>query len=375
MWMFNDGGVHVDVQYMRRAMELAEKSAGYTNPNPLVGAVIVKGGRIIGEGCHKVYGGPHAEIEAFMHAAEDVAGAVMFVTLEPCSHFGKTPPCARAIIEKKIAKVVIGMEDPNPLVAGKGLKCLKDHGIEVVTGVLEREVRKMNEIYIKYITEGRPFCILKTAMTLDGKTATHTGDSRWISNELSRQFVHGLRHRVSGIMTGIGTVLTDDPELTTRLKDSTGKDPVRVIVDSTARIPLESKVLNVNSKAGTILAVTENADKDKLNAIRQKGAEVIINPQKDGHVDLQHLFGKLGAMQIDSILAEGGSALNHSLLREGLADKVLTFIAPKIVGGSAAKTPVGGAGIEWMRDAIVLEEVEIRSFGGDILVEGYVRKE
>lgn len=364
----------MNIKYMQRAIELAQKGRGYTSPNPLVGAVLVKQDRIIGEGYHWIYGGPHAEIEAVANAVEDVKGSTMYVTLEPCSHFGKTPPCARMIVEKGIASVIVGMIDPNPIVAGRGIEILIDNGIEVVTGVLENEVERLNEIFIKYITTGLPFCILKTAMTLDGKIATASGESKWITNEQSRQFVHELRHNVSGIMVGIGTILADNPSLTTRLYDRERVDPTRLIIDSTARIPLESKAFNPASKAKTILATTEKADEDRIQAIRTKGIEVIVTPLKEGKVDLSYLFKKVGAMGIDSILVEGGSTLNYSLIKEGLVDKVIAFIAPKIVGGVNAKTAVGGEGISRIEDALLLDNITVSRFGEDIMVEGYVRK-
>lgn len=365
----------MDVKYMKRALELAKRGAGYTNPNPLVGAVIVKDGRIIGEGYHEVYGSHHAEVNAFKNAVEDVKGADMYVTLEPCSHYGKTPPCANAIVEKEIKRVIIGLKDPNPLVSGKGIKILEDNGIEVISGVLEEEGKKLNEIFLKYITTKLPFCILKTAMTLDGKIAAYTGDSKWITGELSRKFVHQVRHRVAGIMVGIGTILTDDPQLNTRLEEGEGSDPIRIVVDSSARIPLEAKVLNLPSKVKTIVAVTEKAVKDKIKQLEEKGAEVIVTPLKEGRVDLQFLMKELGERKIDSVLLEGGSELNFAALEEGIVDKVNAFIAPKIIGGNTAKTPVGGKGRALMKDAIVLQRIDIHRFGDDIMVEGYMKKE
>jgi diaminohydroxyphosphoribosylaminopyrimidine deaminase/5-amino-6-(5-phosphoribosylamino)uracil reductase len=362
----------MDTKYMERAIELAERGAGYTKPNPLVGAVIVKNNKIIGEGYHQFYGGPHAEINAFKNAVENVIDAEMYVSLEPCSHYGKTPPCAEAIVKSGIKKVIIGMKDPNPLVAGRGINILKEAGIEVVHGILEDKVRKLNEIFIKYITTQKPFVILKTAMTLDGKIAAVTGDSKWITNELSRRYVHEIRHRLSGIMVGIETVIKDDPMLTTRLEDKEGIDPVRIIVDSKGRIPLEARVLNSNSGSKTIVVVTESADKNKIKAIEAKGAEVIITPQKDNKVDLSYLMKELGEREIDSILLEGGSTLNYSALEEGIVDKVITFIAPKIIGGSAAKTPVGGEGKTLMKDAILLHNMEFSKFQEDIMIEAYI---
>jgi diaminohydroxyphosphoribosylaminopyrimidine deaminase/5-amino-6-(5-phosphoribosylamino)uracil reductase len=365
----------MDIQYMKRALELAENGIGYVNPNPLVGAVIVKGDRIIGEGYHQQYGGPHAEINAFTNASESVEGATMYVTLEPCSHYGKTPPCALTIVEKRIKKVVIGLKDPNPIVAGKGIEILRSSGIEVVAGVLEEEGRKLNEIFLKYITTQLPFVILKTAMTLDGKIATHTGDSKWITNEKSRDFVHQIRHRVAAIMVGIGTVLADDPLLNTRLQNAKGSDPQRIIVDSKASIPLTSKILNMESNAGTIIAVTEQADKDKVRLLQKKGAEVIVLPSSETRVDLRMLIEELGGRKIDSILLEGGGALNYSALEAGIVDKVYSFIAPKLIGGRDAKTPIEGVGKEYMKDAILLQDIDIHRFEQDIMIEGYIRRE
>lgn len=363
----------LDIGYMQRALELAKKGIGYTNPNPLVGAVIVKEGRIIGEGYHQLYGSHHAEVNAFNNAVEDVRGADMYVTLEPCSHYGNTPPCAEAIVKKGIKRVIIGLKDPNPLVAGRGIKILEDNGIEVVTGVLEEEGKKLNEIFLKYITTKLPFCIMKTAMTLDGKIAAYTGDSKWITGEASRKYVHELRHRVAGVMVGIGTVLADDPMLTTRLEH--GSDAARIIIDSSARIPLEAKVLNLESKAPTIIATTEKADRNKLKALEQKGAQIIITPLKDNGVDLAFLMKILGERKIDSILLEGGSKINYAALEAGIVDKVNAFIAPKIIGGEAAKTPVGGAGRAYMADAISLQAIEVHRFEDDIMIEGYIKRE
>ncbi len=369
------GVKNMDTKYMKRALQLARKGIGYTNPNPLVGAVIVKDEEVIGEGYHAVYGGPHAEINAFKNANQDVNGAVMYVTLEPCSHYGKTPPCAKAIVEKGIKKVIIAMEDPNPEVAGRGIQILKDHGIEVVVGVLEEESKTLNEIFLKYITTKLPFCILKTAMTLDGKIATRTGDSKWITNEASRHYVHELRHRVAGIMVGIGTVIQDDPFLNTRLKKETGSDPARIIVDTSARVPLDANIFNMTSTAKTIIATTEFAKEEKLRAIEAKGAQIIIMPIRDNRVDLKYLMKELGEKKIDSVLLEGGSELNYSALESGIVDKVNAFIAPKIIGGSEARSPVGGVGRLFMREAISLSNVKWQNFEEDMMIEGYIRME
>lgn len=359
---------------MRRALELSKKAEGLVNPNPLVGAVIVKDNRIIGEGYHEHFGGPHAEVNAFKSAKEDVEGATMYVTLEPCAHYGKTPPCADAIVRKKISKVVIGMVDSNPLVAGKGIEILRKAGIEVVTGILDSEIKKTNEIFIKYITEKKPFCIMKTAMTIDGKIATAIGDSKWISNEKSRAYVHEIRHMVTGIMVGIGTVLSDDPELTTRREGKISINPVRIIIDSTAKIPLDSKVLKCDEKTKTIIVTTKFASETKIEAIKQKGAEVIVTPSENNWVNLNYLMGVLGEMGIDSILLEGGSTLNYSALDEGIVDKVITFISPKIFGGTSGKTTVGGKGIEHVKDSILLCDTQVSRFDEDIMIEAYVKK-
>ncbi|KEH94077.1 riboflavin biosynthesis protein RibD [Clostridium botulinum C/D str. It1] len=369
------GGDLVELKFMKKAIELSKLGVGYTYPNPLVGAVIVKDNKIIGQGYHERFGGAHAEVNALKNATEDVTGATMYVTLEPCSHYGKTPPCANTIVKSGIKEVIVGMRDPNELVAGRGINILKENGIKVIVGVFEEEIKKINEIFIKYITTKEPFCILKTAMTLDGKIATVMGDSKWISNELSREYVHEIRHRVAGIMVGIGTVLKDDPSLTTRLKEKTGRDATRIIVDSKGRISLNSKVLNLDSKEKTIIATTKLADKLKIEEIKKKGAEVIITPIKNGKVDLKFLVIELGKMNIDSILLEGGGTLNYSALNEGIVDKVISFIAPKIIGGQDAKTSVAGEGIKKISDAVTLHDIEISNFQEDVVIEGYVKKE
>ncbi|MFO7887394.1 MAG: bifunctional diaminohydroxyphosphoribosylaminopyrimidine deaminase/5-amino-6-(5-phosphoribosylamino)uracil reductase RibD [Eubacteriales bacterium] len=365
----------MEEKYMKKALELAKLGEGYTSPNPLVGALIVKKGKIIAEGYHEKYGENHAEVNAFLDASEDVKGADMYVTLEPCSHQGKTPPCADRIVKEGIKRVFIGMKDPNPLVAGRGVEILEKNGIEVKSGILEKEAVELNEIFIKYITENKPFCILKTAMSLDGKIATSSGDSKWISNEKSRKYVHQLRHRVSGIMVGIGTVLADDPMLTTRLENKKGKDPHRIIIDTEGRIPLDSKILNLKSHSKTIIATTEKISSEKVRSLEDKNAEVVICPLKNNKVDLNYLFDYLAKMGIDSILVEGESTLNESLLKENLIDKVITFIAPKIIGGSHAKTPVAGEGFKYVKDAVKLENIKTKYFDEDIMISGYIRKE
>ncbi|MBM7871276.1 diaminohydroxyphosphoribosylaminopyrimidine deaminase/5-amino-6-(5-phosphoribosylamino)uracil reductase [Clostridium pascui] len=358
-------------KYMKLALELAKKGEGRVNPNPLVGAVIVKDNKIIGEGYHGYYGGPHAEINAFSSAKENVEGSTMYVTLEPCCHYGKTPPCVNAIIKNNIKKVIVGMLDPNPRVAGKGVEILREHGIEVITGVLEEECKNLNEIFIKYIGTKLPFVIMKYAMTLDGKIAAFTGDSKWITGEAARKEVHKLRNKVSGIMVGIGTVLQDNPSLTCRMQG--GISPKRIIVDSNLRIPLNSSVLNIKDETLTIVATTKKVSEENIQLLKDKGVEVLIVEDMDGRVNLQALIKKLGEMGIDSILLEGGSTLNYSAIEQGIVDKVQAYIAPKIIGGESAKTPIGGEGKALMSESIILQNVIFKTFDEDILIEGYVK--
>lgn len=359
-------------EYMAYALELAERGRGRTSPNPVVGAVIVRSGRVIGEGWHKKCGENHAEINAFEDAAakgEDVEGADMYVTLEPCSHYGKTPPCAKAIIEKKIKNVYVGLLDPNPLVAGRGIQMMQDSGIHVETGVLEEACRRTNEIFLKYITEKRPFVVMKTAMTLDGKIAAYTGDSRWVSGPESRQAVQQMRNSLTGIMVGIGTVLCDDPELTCRLED--GRDPVRIIADSQLRIPLDAKVLRDEN---CIIAATEECDMGKRDRLKERGISVILTGSDQGKVDLRELMERLGERGVDSILLEGGGGLNEAALKAGIVDRAVTFLAPKFIGGKDAKTPVEGQGLAQMSQAWKLENMEIRKTGGDLLIQGRIER-
>ena len=370
---FNLNGVRgLDDLYMRMALELARKGKGWTTPNPLVGAVILKGGRVIGQGYHQKYGQPHAEVNAIASAKEDVTGATLYVTLEPCSHFGKTPPCSDLLIDKNIKRVVVGTLDPNPLVAGKGIERLRSTGIEVVTGVLEEETQKLNEIFIKYIVTKKPFVIMKNAISLDGKIATVTGESQWISGESSRKQVHSLRHELAGIMVGIETIIKDDPQLTSRTLNS--RNPIRIVVDSQLRIPSTSKVLTQQDRAKTIVATTKRANKEKVETLKRMGIEVIVTKEKDGRVDLQELMRLLGDRGIDSILLEGGATLNFSALEEGIVDKIQSYIAPKIIGGKEAKTAVEGAGVHSLNNAFQIKRMTAVMVGEDLFVEGYIVK-
>lgn len=360
-----------DEYFMNEALRLAKNARGRTSPNPLVGAVVVKDGRIVGAGWHRKAGTPHAEIHALNMAGKLAEGATVYVTLEPCAHHGRTPPCAEALVKAGVRRVVAAMTDPNPLVAGKGFAILRAAGIETDCGVLEENAQKLNEIFLKRITKKMPFVTIKTAMTLDGKIATATGKSKWITNEESRRRVHEWRDVYDGILVGINTILADNPFLTARIDGGSGKNPVRIIVDSTARTPLSANVVTDKS-ARTIIAVTENAPKEKTAALEAAGAKIIFAGAGE-RVDLRRLMEILAAEEICSVFVEGGGTINFALLREKLADKIHAFIAPKIVGGKTALTPVEGEGFAELADAVSLTDVSVENFAGDILVTGYVR--
>lgn len=362
----------VDSQYMKMALELAGKAMGRTSPNPMVGSVVVRDGKVVGRGYHARAGTPHAEVHALRDAGEAARGATLYVTLEPCCHHGRTGPCTEAIINAGVGRVVAAMTDPNPLVAGQGLKRLEDAGIEIVAGVLEEEARQLNEVFIKYITTRRPFVVLKAAMSLDGKIATRTGDSRWVTGVPAREYVHRLRDRYDAIMVGVNTVLADNPSLTTRLAQGGGRDPVRVILDSTARTPPEARILSPEAGAYTIIATTERAPLERLRGLKSAGARVITVGAKSSGVDLTALMAELAELEITSVLVEGGGQVHASALAAGVADKAVWFIAPKLVGGIDAPGPVAGTGVEFMAEALKLERVNISRFGEDICVEGYI---
>lgn len=361
-----------ETDYMNRAIELADRGLGWVNPNPLVGAVIVKEGRIIGEGWHERYGGLHAERNAFRNCQEDPAGATMYVTLEPCCHYGKTPPCTEAIMEHRIGRVVVGLVDPNPLMAGKGIEILRNAGIEVVVGMEMQRIREQNKIFLKYIASRMPWVVMKTAMTLDGKIAAHTGDSRWVTGEESRRRVQEMRRNYMGIMVGAGTVNTDNPLLNCRLEGEV-RQPVRIIVDSGVGLGMNSQVVETALNYRTIVAHTRKAGKEKLALLSQKGVELLLCTEQEGRVDLKNLLEQLGRQGIDSILLEGGGQLNEAFLRSGLVDEVYAFIAPKIIGGKEAKTPVEGQGFERMEEAIRLQQVIVERVGEDVLIRGELR--
>ncbi|MCR8634407.1 bifunctional diaminohydroxyphosphoribosylaminopyrimidine deaminase/5-amino-6-(5-phosphoribosylamino)uracil reductase RibD [Paenibacillus radicis (ex Xue et al. 2023)] len=358
-----------DEYYMRLAIQLAAGATGQTGINPVVGCVLVKEGRIIGMGAHLKRGTPHAEIHALQMAGAEAEGSTAYVTLEPCSHYGQTPPCSDRLIQEKVKRVVVGCSDPNPLVAGTGIAKLRNHGIQVDVGLLETEARQLNEVFNKFIITRRPFVTLKTASTLDGKIASRTGDSKWITNAESRSYVHTLRHRHQSIMVGIGTVLSDDPLLTTRL-EVPGLHPIRVIVDSGLRLPLDAKVV-VDRSIETIVLTTEEAAATKRDELEAAGVTVLAcgaGPK----VDLAKAMELLGEREISSILLEGGGQLNGSMLELGLIDKLLMFFAPKIVGGgNQAPDNFQFSGFESMKDAIQLERTQVQQFGEDICIAGY----
>lgn len=350
--------VDMHSRYMALAIRLAMK--GSPSPNPFVGAVLVKNKRVISTGYHRKAGAPHAEINALKKG--NAKGATLYVNLEPCSHYGKTGPCTKAIIEAGVKKVVIGMEDPNQLV--KGIEELRKRGIKVEVGIMEKEAKRLNEVFIKYIKTGLPFVVLKTAMSLDGKIACNNGKSKWITNSKSRKYVHELRDRYDAILVGIETVLKDNPRLTCRIKG--GRDPLRVILDSRLRIPSNSNALK---DSNVIIATTKNHSKRKRKLLERKGINVLVAGERK--VNLKKLMRKLGKGGITSVVIEGGSEVNASALKEGIVDKVLFFISPKLITGRSALSPVGGDGISGMNKAIRLEDVSIRRFGEDMLVEGY----
>ena len=360
-----------ELLFMQKAITLARKGSLKVSPNPKVGCVLVKEGKIISQGSHQHFGGPHAEINALREAGVRAKGSTMYINLEPCRHYGKTPPCTKAIIEAGVKEVVVGIVDPNPLVNGKGLRDLKAKGIKIKLGVLKEACAKLNEPYIKYITQGVPFVILKSAMSLDGKIATPKRDSQWITSEASRKYVKTLRNQVDAILVGIDTVLQDNPGL---LSSRSKKRPIRVILDSHLRIPLDARVLN--SRAPTIVVTQNGVDKKRIENLETRGVEVLRIPKWRKHpqrgLDLKFLMKKLAKRGVASILIEGGGKVNASALEMGLVDKILFFIAPKIVGGENAITPVEGEGIDRIGEAIKLKDTKIRKFGDDILFEGYV---
>lgn len=366
-----------DRNYMKRALELARKGEAYTSPNPMVGAVIVKNGEIIGEGYHKNYGSAHAEVFALQEAGKEANDAVIYLNLEPCSHYGKTPPCVFNIINSGIKKVVIAIKDPNPKVAGKGIEILKKAGVEVEVGLLAEEAKKLNEIFLSFVKDKLPFVFLKKAQTLDGYIAAKNGDSKWITNQKSRVEGHKLRHRVDAIIVGIGTVLADNPALTARLEDQAAKDPVRVVLDPFLKIPLDAKIINQPSTAKTLIIISEACQKqsdhkllEKIKFLQAKSnLELLTLPvKKDNYFDLKALLKLLDQKNISSVLVEGGGKLSHSFLKNDLIDKFYYFIAAKIYGGSDGIAAFSGRGAELISAAVEIEILEQKILDDDILL-------
>jgi len=396
-----------DTEYMRHAIELARRAAGHTNPNPMVGAVIVKDGRIIGEGYHRRIGELHAERNALAGCTESAEGAIIYVTLEPCCHYGKTPPCTEAILEHKLAKVVIGSRDPNPKVAGKGAAMLRAAGVEVVEDFLREECDALNPVFFQYIREKQPYVAMKYAMTADGKIAADSGDSKWITGEAARAHVQELRNYYKGIMVGIGTVLADDPLLTCRMPQPVsddygeernasgyyGRNPVRIVCDSHPQIPLESKLCNTVDQAPVIVACLKEEDyvrdcmrretedllrqsyRLRLQELQEKGVQILTVEEKQGHIDLRCLLTELGKLEIDGILVEGGGSLNSTLVREGLVHHIYAYIGAQIFGGVNGYTPVSGTGIQKVSESLKLTAPNVKIFGDDVLLEYDIKKE
>lgn len=358
--------MEIKEEYMARAIELAKKGAGFVNPNPKVGAVIVKNGKIIGEGYHEYFGGPHGERNALASVSEDPAGGDIYVTLEPCNHTGKTGPCTEAIIGAGISRVIIGSKDPNPLVSGKGVQRLRKAGIEVIEDFMEGECDRLNPFFFHYIRTKTPYVTLKYAMTLDGKIATKTGDSQWISNEESREYVQFLRHAHMAILCGIGTVLSDNPRFTARIPN--GKNPTRIICDSRLRIPMDCEIVKTAGEIPTIVAYAEAGDKDEKTVALEAAGVKLFHVPLENKVDIKRLMALLGEEGIDSILVEGGSVINEAFLRAGVVNSVNVFLAPKIFGG-AAKSPVEGRGVDLPAEAYGFKRQDIKFFGEDIFIE------
>ena len=373
-----------DKYFMEIALQLAVKGRGFVSPNPMVGAVVVKDGTIIGKGWHRAYGENHAEVDAIDNAGSKAKGATLYVTLEPCNHFGKTPPCTQKIIDSNIVKVVMAMKDPNTNVAGGGMRYLQDHNIQVISGVCEDKAVKINEFFIKYIITKRPFVTVKCASTFDGMIATKTGNSKWITGAASRRYVHLMRHEYDAILVGIDTVKQDDPSLTVRLGKNTSLDrsldtpfidPIRIVLDTKLSISKDAKLLNLDSNARMVIIVTQkNISLEKRLSLEKKGITIIETKLKDNKIDFDKLLDTLGKMGITSLMIEGGSHIIASAFSANIVDKVSFFYAPKILGGSDGISICGGNGPKLIADSINIGNVTVKRFDNDILVEGYVLK-
>ena len=358
---------------MKAALSEAEKARGLTAPNPMVGSVVADGGRIVGRGYHRGPGQSHAEVEALRSAGGRARGATLYVTLEPCCHHGRTPPCTEAVLENGVRRVVVATRDPNPRVNGRGLSILKSGGLQVEVGLMEAEALRLNEHYFRHITSGLPFVTYKYAMTLDGKTGCRSGDSRWISGDQSRGEVHALRRRVGAVMVGLGTALADDPQLTCRAGEGLHQ-PWRVVVDTEAALPPGARLIRSSSRAPAVVAAGEGAPEDRVSRLREAGAAVWTLPRREGLVDPRELMMRLGREGINGVLLEGGGTLAHSMLEADLVDKIICYIAPRLVGGEGAPTPLGGAGRPTINSGWTLKSVKTAGSGDDIRIEGYLRQ-
>jgi diaminohydroxyphosphoribosylaminopyrimidine deaminase / 5-amino-6-(5-phosphoribosylamino)uracil reductase len=364
-----------DHDFMNIALDLAAKGTGYTSPNPMVGAVIVSGGKIVGKGWHQRAGGSHAEVNAIDDAGDLAKGATLFVTLEPCNHEGRTPPCTRKILSAGIKHVVMAMTDPNPDVSGGGAAFLQQNGITVESGVCKDQARRLNENFIKYVLTKQPFVTLKCAATLDGRIATRTGDSKWVTGEASRKYVHELRHAMDAIMVGINTIKADDPSLTTRLEDKKGVDPRRIILDTNLSIDENAKVLQIASESDTIIITGNSKLSEKRSRLEKMGARLIDADIKDSRIDLNALMIRLGQMEINSLLVEGGGQVAASSLKAGIVNKVCFFYAPKILAGDDGVSMCRGPGPDLMAQSIPVKDIAVRQFDDDVMIEGYIKKE
>jgi diaminohydroxyphosphoribosylaminopyrimidine deaminase/5-amino-6-(5-phosphoribosylamino)uracil reductase len=367
-----------DEYFMKLALDLAKKGEGFTSPNPMVGAIIVKDGKVVGKGYHYAAGKAHAEVNAINDAGALAQGATLYVTLEPCNHTGRTPPCTEKILASGLRRVVVAMHDPNPGVKGGGIDYLKHRGIDIKTGVCEDRAKRLNEIFIKYVQTNRPFTIIKCAATLDGRIATRTGDSRWVTGDEARKFVHRLRHAVDAIMVGIHTVEKDDPSLTTRLEKRlgglNGLDPIRIVLDTHLKIVEKARLLRLDSDSDTIIITGHSVSEDKKARIEQRGAKIIESPVKDGLIDLDMLMDRLGVLGITSLLIEGGSRVIASALSAGIVEKIFFFFAPKILGGDDGVPICKGQGADLMKNCIPVKDITVRQFGNDVMIQGYIDK-
>ena len=353
---------------MRLALSLAKKGEGKVSPNPMVGAVLVKDGKLIAQGYHRYFGGPHAEAEAIRRAGAEANGSTLYVTLEPCSHYGKTPPCTQAIIRAGIKQVIIATLDPNPINSGQGVQELQSAGIETEVGICEKEAKKVNEAFFKFMKKRIPFVIVKAASSLDGKIATCRGESKWITGEESREFAHHLRDKVDAILVGVNTVIRDDPDLLAPSKNNFA----RIILDSRLRIPLSSRVLENQDRADTFVFTTSKADKQKLRELENKGIKVAIVKEDEGKVDIEEVLKKLGSLEIMILLVEGGGEVIGSFFDKKVVDKLFLFLAPRIIGGRNSLTWVEGKGVNLLAQTPHIEISSLRRIGKDLLLEGYV---